>query len=179
MSSFLSLPLDVVRQICDHLANDDFPSIYDLALVNKDCYRVANRYRFRHIYLTFPVRTFVISAFRFCEEKGRGEEIAIYQAIKKIPLTDLSLTLDCRITREGFQSCGLSSLGNPILDPDLVRDMFINVAVDSILAEEIFLAVSQGSLQHLKLDGGGARVCEETYEAEKGLGIFEPMFREL
>ncbi|KAJ5965065.1 uncharacterized protein N7479_004941 [Penicillium vulpinum] len=47
---------EIIDQICDHLASDDPLSVYNFALVNKQCLAFANRHRFRQLNFTVMSR---------------------------------------------------------------------------------------------------------------------------
>jgi hypothetical protein len=47
---------EVVVQICEYLAPDDLPSVYELALASKQSYVVASRHLFPQIYLSIASR---------------------------------------------------------------------------------------------------------------------------
>ncbi|KAJ5178532.1 uncharacterized protein N7500_001231 [Penicillium coprophilum] len=56
MRSLLALPPETIDQICDCLASDDLPSVYNFALTDKQCLAIANRHRFAQIHFTLVGR---------------------------------------------------------------------------------------------------------------------------
>ncbi len=55
MASFLSLPLEVLDRVYEYVASGYQPSLSSLALVNKYCYRVASKHRFRRVTIRAPL----------------------------------------------------------------------------------------------------------------------------
>ncbi|OJJ08132.1 hypothetical protein ASPVEDRAFT_47338 [Aspergillus versicolor CBS 583.65] len=55
MASFLSLPLEVLDRVYEYVASGYQPSLSSLALVNKYCYRVASKHRFRRVTIKAPL----------------------------------------------------------------------------------------------------------------------------
>ncbi|KAJ5786802.1 uncharacterized protein N7503_012014 [Penicillium pulvis] len=56
MPTLVSLPREVLEQICGSVASDDFASLLDLALTCKSCSVATNKYRFQCINLTIVSR---------------------------------------------------------------------------------------------------------------------------
>ncbi|KAJ5307037.1 hypothetical protein N7508_006052 [Penicillium antarcticum] len=54
--NLLSLPPETIGQICDYIAADDLPSVYELALASKQSYAIAGRHRFPQVYLSIASR---------------------------------------------------------------------------------------------------------------------------
>ncbi|KAJ5585476.1 uncharacterized protein N7459_005276 [Penicillium hispanicum] len=56
MSSLQSLPLEILRYICDYLAPDDRQSIFDFSLASRQCYHATNHHRLERVYVTVVSR---------------------------------------------------------------------------------------------------------------------------
>lgn len=55
MASLLSLPLEVLDRVYEYVASGYQPSLSSLALVNRYCYRVASKHRFRRVTIKAPL----------------------------------------------------------------------------------------------------------------------------
>ncbi|KAL5336140.1 hypothetical protein BJX70DRAFT_400951 [Aspergillus crustosus] len=103
MTSLLSLPLELLDRICEYVASSYRPGIPNLALVNRHCYTITIRHRFRCISINAV-------SDRVGKAQQRQTLIADVKRCTEILQSASAFTAVRQLSIAEYETCGLEDL---------------------------------------------------------------------